>query len=358
MEVLVIRLRSCGRFRNHCERPSEGECDALVYAGRVEYCWRMRARTLLAKFATPAVLFGCGAPAGHANAPVTSPEPAAISNAPATTQPLSVAHASEPAPLQSSPRCSPADWSPRSLAPLLKPGKTAQSTRADRSSANQPAFVSECSDAPPGAQPEPRPGSSVVLDGVEIRLAEAVPAGASRRGWPGNQCSFELRLADGSGPWVRLSSQEVPPFNSVSALVRAGSAAWVSLSFNGYTREFPQGGNRIIALDLCNGRVVWKSNDSVSNGGLLLLDDYLVSPFGFTSEPRFLFVLDAHNGNVVQKLPIVENVCPSKRWAPNWRRGERCDAPGQKVGAANDPRVESGVLFVDTNTGSSTFQFL
>jgi hypothetical protein len=98
--------------------------------------------------------------------------------------------------------------------------------------------------------------------------------------------------------------------------------------------------------------------DAMSNGGLLLLDDYLVSPFGFTSEPRFVFVLDSRSGAVVQKLPVVENVCPSKSWAPHWHPGERCDAPGQRVGAATDPRVEGGVFLVDTNTGSSSFQFL
>jgi hypothetical protein len=95
----------------------------------------------------------------------------------------------------------------------------------------------------------------------------------------------------------------------------------------------------------------------MSNGGLLLLDDYLVSPYGFTSERRFVYVLDSHSGDVVQKLPVIENVCPSKSWAPHWHPGERCDAPGQAVGAATAPRVEGGAFLVDTNTGSSAFGF-
>jgi hypothetical protein len=68
-------------------------------------------------------------------------------------------------------------------------------------------------------------------------------------------------------------------------------------------------------------------------------------------------VLNAHSGAVVQKLPVVENICPSTSWAPHWRPGERCDAPGQRVGAATNPRFEGGLLLVDTNTGSSSFQF-
>ena len=65
--------------------------------------------------------------------------------------------------------------------------------------------------------------------------------------------------------------------------------------------------------------------------------------------------LDARSGAVVQKLPVIENVCPSKSWAPNWDGG-RCDAPGQSVGAAHQPRIEGGLFLVDTNTGSSAFE--
>jgi hypothetical protein len=133
---------------------------------------------------------------------------------------------------------------------------------------------------------------------------------------------------------------------------------WLSLGFNGYAREFPKGGNRVIAIDLCEGRVVWQSKDAVSNGGLLLLGPYLITAYGFTSERRYVYVLDSHSGSLVQKLPVIENVCPSKAWAPHWQPGERCDAPGQSVGAATHPRVEEGVFMVDTNTGSSAFHFL
>src|SRR5512145_2837710 len=80
---------------------------------------------------------------------------------------------------------------------------------------------------------------------------------------------------------------------------------------------------------ICDGRVVWQSKDSTSNGGLLLINDYLVSAYGFTCERRYVSVMEAYSGSVVQRSPVVENVCPSKSWAPNWHPGERCDAPGQ-----------------------------
>ncbi|MES1173650.1 MAG: hypothetical protein ABUL62_04915 [Myxococcales bacterium] len=249
--------------------------------------------------------------------------------------------------------CSAGDWAPRSLAPLLKAGKGPSSARPDRVGSAVVLFGAECTDSP-----VPRATTAVspaVIDGVEVKVTSTTPVGASGRGWGGNQCSFELRLADGSGSAVQLGAGDVPAFNTVTALVRSGSAVWLSIGFNGYAREFPNGGNRIIALDLCEGRVVWHSKNATSNGGLLLVDDYLVSPYGFTSEPRSVFVFDAHSGQQVQQLPVLENICPSKSWAPHWHPGERCDAPGQLVGAATNPRFEGGAFLVDTNTGSAVF---
>lgn len=251
--------------------------------------------------------------------------------------------------------CTPADWSPRALPPLLEVGKSSTHSRADQSGNEQLLFDAECTDAPDG----PRQASSApqVVDGVVVELAQRSPAGKSGRGWSGDQCQFVVKLADGSGKPTRLGAQDVPPFTTITALVRAGSAVYLSVGFNGYSKEFPAGGNRVLAVDACEGRVAWRSQDAISNGGLLLLGDYLLAPYGFTSERRYLHVLDAHDGRMVQKLPVLENICPSKSWAPHHHPGDRCDAPGQLVGAAQAPRVEGGLLLVDTNTGSAAFSF-
>jgi hypothetical protein len=215
--------------------------------------------------------------------------------------------------------------------------------------------LEECTDSPSG--PGAPLTTSQVIDGVSVALLSREPAGKSGRGWSGARCQLEVRLADGSGKPTLLGERELPPFTTITALLRAGSAVFLSVGFNGYTKEFPGGGNRVIALDACEGRVVWQSKDGTSNGGLLLLDDYLVSPFGFTNERRYVNVLSARDGALVQRLPVLENVCPSKAWAPHHRPGDRCDAPGQVVGAARGPRVEAGLFLVDTNTGSAAFSF-
>lgn len=304
---------------------------------------------------TPAALdmAAAPAPAETAPAPASDVAPAAKAAAPAEDALASEPQAHVAGGVMAA--CSPADWSASPLKPLLAPGKVKNSSAPDRpGTPAQPLFMSECGESPHG--PSGAVGARVTVEGVGIKLSEQSAAGKTGRGWAGAQCSFEVWASDTDSKTTRLGPSEIPPFNTVNAVVRSGSAVWLSVGFNGYTREFPKGGNRIIAIDLCEGRVVWQSKDGVSNGGLLLLGDYLVSPFGFTSERRYVHVLNARSGAVVQKLPVVENVCPSKSWAPNWRPGERCGAPGQLVGAAHSPRVEEGLLFVDTNTGSSTFQ--
>lgn len=327
--------------------------------------------TLTALPAISAILLACGVRNPGAHEPVAGGPPAAASAGQVTPEPLAPrgtplvqesetkqnAPPLERAPLVAArtPPCSPSLWSPRELKPIIEAGKRQTPSVPDLRGASQLLFDSECTDSPQG--PTMVSPTEAVVDGVAVRVASMAPAGTSRRGWAGAQCALELRLADGSGPVVSLGSREIPPFTTVSALVRSGSAVWLSVTFNGYTREFPQGGNRVVAVDLCEGRVKWMSKDSTSNGWLLLYGDYLLSPYGFTSEPRFVFVLDAHSGAVVQKLPVVENICPSSSWAPHWHPGERCDAPGQRVGAATNPRTQGGLFVVDTNTGSASFQF-
>jgi len=313
------------------------------------------------------VVSACGGPAAASQAsgtPATPAEPRAqgsvADSTPQGSPPAAVATDSSARgalqPVASAPAaCSPGDFSDRALPPLLEPGKDKRAARPDRASSEKLLFDAECTDSPVGVRPASM--NPTLVDGLEIRLLSAEPAGVSGRGWQGNQCTFGVRLADGTGAPVQLGPAQVPPHNTIASVVRDGTLAWLSISFNGYTKEFPKGGNRIIALDLCAGKVAWQSSDVMSNGGLLLLGDYLISPFGFTKERRYVYVLDAHSGKVVQKLQVLENVCPSKSWAPNWKAGDPCDRPGQLVGAARAPRVEEGLFLVDTNIGSAAFQF-
>jgi hypothetical protein len=138
---------------------------------------------------------------------------------------------------------------------------------------------------------------------VEVQVLDVRDAGKSGRGWPGSQCTYGVRSADGSGSPVTLGPAQVPPFNELTAIERAGSRAYVAVQFNGYAREAPGGSNRLVAVDLCDGQVKWTSQNLVANTAIMLIGDYLVSPYGFTAEPDFVYVHNAYTGERLQKLP-------------------------------------------------------
>lgn len=61
----------------------------------------------------------------------------------------------------------------------------------------------------------------------------------------------------------------------------------------------------VTALDLTTGELLWQSDPLVSNArNFLILGDYIVSGYGFTAEPDFLFVLSRATGKTVKKIPV------------------------------------------------------
>lgn len=160
-----------------------------------------------------------------------------------------------------------------------------------------------CTDYPNWRAPSsPLRPNAVMAYEINFTVLDVKPAGKSGRNWPGGKCSFGVDPATGGGR--RVVVDDIAPFNGIGQVVRSGSAVYVSANFNGYAREFPQGGNNVVALDTCEGLVKWKSPNLTSSGPMMLLGDYLVTGYGFTAESHFVYVLDAHTGAVVQKLPV------------------------------------------------------
>ncbi len=74
----------------------------------------------------------------------------------------------------------------------------------------------------------------------------------------------------------------------------------------------------VTALDLTNGRLLWRSRPRVANAATFaVVGDGVVTGYGFTAEPDALFVLDRYTGEVLQEAPV--------RTAPQWilPRGDR-----------------------------------
>jgi hypothetical protein len=89
--------------------------------------------------------------------------------------------------------------------------------------------------------------------------------------------------------------------------VAAGSVLYVEHAVNGYTKESGGKTGYITAIDMDSGEVMWRSAPQVANTRSFLLDaprGVIVSAFGFTAEPRFVYVLDASTGVTVQKIPV------------------------------------------------------
>jgi hypothetical protein len=86
------------------------------------------------------------------------------------------------------------------------------------------------------------------------------------------------------------------------ALAREGTL-YVQHGYNGYTKEAAGQTGYVTAIDLASGALLWRSAPQVGNTAEFVLHGgAIVSAYGFTAEPRFLYVLDASTGVVRHKV--------------------------------------------------------
>jgi len=61
----------------------------------------------------------------------------------------------------------------------------------------------------------------------------------------------------------------------------------------------------ISAIEVESGRLLWQSAPLVANSlNFLLLDGHIITGYGFTAEPDFIFMLDQATGKTESKTPI------------------------------------------------------
>jgi len=68
-----------------------------------------------------------------------------------------------------------------------------------------------------------------------------------------------------------------------------------------YAREVYGKKGFITALDAKTGELLWRSSPLVNNANFVLVGGYLMTGYGFTDEPDFLFVLDRRDGKTVSR---------------------------------------------------------
>lgn len=79
---------------------------------------------------------------------------------------------------------------------------------------------------------------------------------------------------------------------------------YVSIGHNTYTESSPHTGY-IVALDLADADILWKSAPCTSNSrNFAIIDDTIVCGYGFTSEPDNLNLVNISDGTLREQIPL------------------------------------------------------
>lgn len=84
-----------------------------------------------------------------------------------------------------------------------------------------------------------------------------------------------------------------------------GDTLYVSHAHNTYARSSAGMNAYLTAIDTRRGRVLWRSAPLVANASNFeIAGDHIISGYGFTQEPDFVYLLDKRTGEVRQRLPV------------------------------------------------------
>ncbi|MCR5678929.1 MAG: SH3 domain-containing protein [Prevotella sp.] len=75
-----------------------------------------------------------------------------------------------------------------------------------------------------------------------------------------------------------------------------------------YASQIDGKGSKLYCYDVEQHRLVWQTDYLVSNDIFILNDNYVFCSYGFTSEKKYLYMLDKFTGRIYSKLPMVKKV--------------------------------------------------
>lgn len=79
---------------------------------------------------------------------------------------------------------------------------------------------------------------------------------------------------------------------------------YVAVSHNTYTESCPHTGY-MVAIDLNDDHVIWKSAPCMTNGrNFEIIDDTIVCGYGFTAEPDYLNLINRLDGSLLEQIPV------------------------------------------------------
>ncbi len=79
---------------------------------------------------------------------------------------------------------------------------------------------------------------------------------------------------------------------------------YVAVAHNTYTESCPHTGY-LVAIDLNDNHVIWKSAPCMTNGRTFeIIDNTIVCGYGFTNEPDYLNLVNRLDGSLIEQIPI------------------------------------------------------
>lgn len=190
----------------------------------------------------------------------------------------------------------------------------------------------------PARSPFPAPAQAVEPGGPRLELVSsryhspadlppprALPPPSAPKRFRGTELQLGIRQQPGrlflvyGGRYLLTATSQRPAFDFVSFL-RPPNGAWLEeltwareadgvlyvehthLTYASATR----GRNAYIsAIDAGTGTLRWRSRALVANARTFVVaGDLIVSGYGFTAEPDFLYLLDRRSGRVLHRLPV------------------------------------------------------
>jgi hypothetical protein len=136
------------------------------------------------------------------------------------------------------------------------------------------------------------------------------PYGASSCGfsdmWRNCAYSFRLYAADGAlrsdlalGPLLSADRHlEIQDVQYSDGIVYFNEACQT------YAADAKGHCSALVALDPVSGKLIWRSKHLVSNSRFRLLGDLILTGYGFTAEPDFVYLLDRRTGQVLDRRKV------------------------------------------------------
>ena len=147
------------------------------------------------------------------------------------------------------------------------------------------------------------------FSGGVILLAQNINSKKIEYGLDFSQYRLGPGTPDSSPSWL---------YQNIDYAQQIDDILYVSHGASGYARESQGRTGYVSAIEVNSMKPLWHSAPLVSNAANFeLVGDYLVTGYGFTQEPDFLFLLRRRDGAAVEKIPL--------KSAPDYiiRRGDR-----------------------------------